>query len=1107
MGSVGLQAINQAGGIALVQDPSTAEFDGMPSSAIVALNLQKLPQINLKPIITQIDSPAELAQLIYSYLTSPVSMRQEYINSCLPLDNVKLKQITDILSQYQKVNFSFYKPSTLSRRINRRCSATSCTNIEEYIQVLQNSDDEKQALFEDLSITVTSFFRDIAAWEYLSEKVIPDLIDKSQPDEDLRFWVSGCATGEEAYSLAILVDEALENSPKKLRAKIFTTDINQNALETAAIGIYPATITQNVDPERLEKYFIKQKNSFQVTRKLRDMLIFATHDLTTDVGFTRINLISCRNILIYMQPELQRRVLQNLHFSLKSQGILFLGNSEHLGNLEDEFIPINKKHKLYHKRRDVSLHIPAISIDKPDKISKFAISNLSSAKNKQNKRELMLEKLLKTFLNANKATCLVVNNHNQVVEIFEDLAKVLKMPVGKLTNDVTQLVFPSLQLPLNTALYRVRKEKHSVTYKAIKLVEEDNVRTIQLKVDLYEDNKVAGDLFMVSLSEQDISIPLLKGENFQPDSQASERISQLEYQLQQAEESFKTLIQELESIDEEHQAANEELTASNEELQSTNEELHSVNQELYTVNSEYQLKINELIELNEDINNLLQSTNIGVVFLDKKLRIRKFTPASIMAINLIGTDINRPLKHLSHNLDCDNFIGIIQQAVQCEKSLELEVKVANSDKYLLMRINPYIKDNGSIDGVVLSFIDINEIKTAQNQLQETFDVLQNVNTKLNQKQAEFKAIFNSLPDAAIFTDTAREIRMLNPGFTSLFGYQCEALIGKDCKTLYANPEDYSAYKIELSDANCDINIESCEIKPYEINFRRRNGEIFVSETLKTAVKDSQGNVFGFLKLIRDVSSRKQAEVALRDSEERFRSLYLRTPVMLHSMDKDGKILDVSNYWLQKLGYSRQEVIGKKFIQFLTSESRSYAQEILPEFFRSGSCWDIPYQFVCKNGEIIDTLLSAIADKDEDGNIIRTLAVIIDVTERKKAEAALRESEARFKTMADSAPVLIWMSDANHKGVFFNKAWLEFTGVSLEQQLGDGWLQSVHIDDQHICYIEFCSESQTIEIQFRIQGVDGQYYWMLGKQVARFNSQGEVIGYIGFVHRYYRNKKC
>ncbi len=1052
-GSLGLQAISEAGGMAFIQEGSTTEFDSMPWRAIPKFNLQK----------TQVDSPGELARAIYQFVVSPTSIQQEYINSSLCLDNIKLDQITEILSQFHQVDFSNYKPSTLSRRIYRRCSTTYCQKIEEYIEFLQESDEEKQILLQDLLINVTQFFRDALSWEFLSTKVIPDLIEKSEPDEELRFWVTGCATGEEAYSLAIIIDEALNNSPKKLPVKIFATDIDKNAIEKAALGVYPTTITNDVNPQRLEKYFISKQDSFQVRRKLREMLIFAAHDLTKDPGFTRINLITCRNTLIYMQPELQYKVLQNLHLSLKNQGILFLGDAEHPVNLEDEFIPINRKYKLYRKRRDIRLDKPIVSLEKFDQKSKLISSSIYSGKKKHNQRELILEKILKNFLDANQVTCLLVDKNNQVVEIFEDLAKVLKFPVGKLTNDVKQLVLPCLQLPLNMALHRVRTEKNSVTYKGIKLVESENIRIMQLKVNYYEDTKFADDILMVSFQEEYVSMPVTESENFKYDSQ--EQISQLEYQLQQTKESLETAIEKLES---------------------TNEELQSVNEELYTVNSEYKLKINELIELNEDINNLLRSTNIGVVFLDKQLIIRKFTPAATIAINLIETDINRPLKHLSHNLDCDNFLEIIKEITQNEKSLDLEVKLTDSDRYLLMRINPYVKDNGNLDGVVLSFIDINEIKTAQNQLQDA-------KAQLNQKQAEFEAIFNSLPDALIFTDKTRHIRMLNPGFTHLFGYDPQDLIGQYIQKLYVNSEDDRTYKDELIYANSEK-----EIKPCEIDFRRRDRKIFVGETLETEVKDSQGNVFGYLKLIRDISSRKQAEAALLDSEERFHSLYLRTPVMLHSIDANGRILDVSNYWLDKLGYKRQEVIGKKLIKFLTSESRRYAQEILPEFFHNGSCWHIPYQFIHKNGEAIDTLLSAIADKDDRGNIIRILAVIIDITEGKKAEAALKESEARFKIMADSAPVLIWMSDINRKGVFFNKAWLEFTDGNLEQQLGDGWLENIYLEDRHLWDQTLCNGdrgNQPIELQFRIRGVDGQYYWMLGKQVPRFNSQGEIIGYI------------
>ncbi|MEO1559671.1 MAG: chemotaxis protein CheB, partial [Cyanobacteria bacterium J06632_19] len=401
-GSIGLQAINEAKGIVLVQEPSTAEFDGMPLSAIAALNLQNLPRRNLNGI-SQVTSPAELAELIHTYLISPISIKQEYINSSLGLDDKKLCQITDILSQYQQVNFSFYKRSTLSRRIHRRCSAHYCNNIEEYIQILQKSDKEKQALFQDLSITVTSFFRDKGAWECLSQKVIPELIERTQTDEELRFWVGGCATGEEAYSLAILVDEALEKFQKQLRVKIFTTDINEEALEKAAIGIYSKDIVGSVNPQRLEKYFIPRQDSFQVKRKLRDMLIFAAHDLTKDVGFTRINLVTCRNMLIYLQPELQRRVLQNLHFSLKNQGILFLGDSEHLGDLEDEFIPIIRKHKIFYKRRDVTLNMPIFSIDKPDKYGKYPSSNISTTwlflSTIKQVDLLLLKKVFNTFTN------------------------------------------------------------------------------------------------------------------------------------------------------------------------------------------------------------------------------------------------------------------------------------------------------------------------------------------------------------------------------------------------------------------------------------------------------------------------------------------------------------------------------------------------------------------------------------------------------------------------------------------------------------------------------------------------------------------------------------
>ena len=963
-GSSGLQTIYDAGGLVLVQDPSTAQFDGMPLSAIAKLNLHNFldnsEDIIQKGIVQQVNYPEQLAQLTYRFLVSSVSVQQEYINSNLCLKNFQIEQVTEILFKYNKINFSSYKYGTLSRRINYRCRATD-KKIDEYIEYLQQSDEEKQALFQHLLIAVTSFFKDKGAWKFLEYQILPNLIEKSQPDEELKFWVSGCATGEEVYSLAIIIDEALSKSSLKPKVKIFATDINIDALEKAILGVYPLTIANDITPERLEKYFTLEQDSFQVKRKLQKMLLFGHHNLSKDAVFTRINLIVYRNILMSMQPELQHKTLLNLHFYPRKEEILFLGNVENINFLADEFISINSKYNFYSKRRDVNLHIPkpVMSVKKLDKYGVFDNPYIDNREKKPEKRELVLEKLLNTFLNENNITCLIVDKNNQVVEVFEDLANVLKFPIGKLTHDITHLVSTPLQLPLNTALHRVREEKKSLTYGNIKLDNKEKCRTIELKVNFYENSHFMEDLLMVTFQEKYISIS--------PSSQASEQISQLEYQLEQTETSLQNSIEELDFNNKECDAVNVNLLAYNEELHITNEALQSANQELYTVNTEYQLKINELAELNQDINNLLRNTNIGVVFLDKQLRIRKFTPAATIAINLIEKDINRPLKHLSHNLDCDNFIQIIEEVTETGKSLDLEVKLTSENKYLLIQINSYIKNNGNLDGVVISFIDISEIKTTQNQLQQTLNALQAVNT------------------------------------------------------------------------------------------------------------------------------------ALRDSEERFRSLYLKTPVMLNSIDKNGRIIEVSNFWLDKLGYERPEVIGERFIKFMTPESLRYVVEVLPEFLSHGSCWNIPYQFVCRNGEVIHTLLNAIADKNDRGDIIRTLVVMIDVTEHIEAEAALKETEARFEIMADSAPVLMWMIDSSYQGTFFNQAWLEFASNNLEQQLGEGWLENIHIQDRNLFFKNACSWDgvcQPIELQFRIQGVDRLYYWMLGKQAPRFNYQGELIGYIG-----------
>ena len=721
-GTNGLRAINEAGGFALVQEPETAEFDGMPRTAIAT------------GLVDQILSPKDLAQVIYQLVRSPLDTLELTKYHGNRLDSHKLQRIASILAKYEQIDFSHYKTSTLSRRIHRRCLISGCNNLENYVRLLETSPEERNTLRHDLLISVTQFFRDRRAWEYLETTVVPKLIEQAKPGEEIRCWVTACATGEEAYSLAILLDEAVEKSDKQVRFKIFATDIDKEALEKATQGIYSETIANDIHPERLGRYFIPKDKSWQIIRKLREKLLFAPHDLTKDAGFTRMNLISCRNVLIYLQPQLQQQVLRNLHFSLLSKGVLFLGEAETLGDIEEEFKPLYKKGKIYQKRRDIRLPIPVKGIDK---ISRRFIPQLKPKEVSDSHLEPLINEAFSHFLSEQKATCLLVDREYKLLHIFNNSLEVLEFKTGRATMDVTKLIVSSLQLPLHTALHRAKRERRTVAYSGIRLWETEDSPSVNIKVTYQETNKLVRDFFTVFIQEEVRPQPV-SGEPFEANTEASQRIMELEYELQQTRENLQAVIEELETTNEEQQATNEELTASNEELQSTNEELHSVNEELYTVNAEYQSKIEELTELNNDIDNLLRSTDIGVVFLDRDLRIRKFTPAATIAINFVEADIGRPLEHITHNLDCTDLLDLLERAIEQRQSVEKEVKLKKADFYLLMRVNPYLQEDGNLDGVVITFVDVDELKSVQKEVSQVNEALQESEYKLRKLNEELE---------------------------------------------------------------------------------------------------------------------------------------------------------------------------------------------------------------------------------------------------------------------------------------------------------------------------------------------------------------------------------
>ena len=673
-GTRGLQAVNEAGGLTFVQAPETAEFDGMPNTAISTR------------IIDRVLPPREIAQTITHLLKSPqaaAAFHSELVSEEQAVPD--LEQIVRILAREEEVDLSFYKGNTLSRRIQRRCLALGFQSLPEYVDHLKQSKDERFILKSDLLIKVTCFFRNAEVWKFLEKQILPGLIDIMEPGNPLRLWCAACATGEEAYSLAILLHELAEQVGRPLHAKIFATDLDQSALDQASAGLYPDVIRSDIPEHLLNKYFQMKEDGFEISRKIREMVIFANHNLVQDAGFTRIHLVSCRNVLIYMQPQLQQRVIRSLNFALRPNGILFLGESENLGELESAFTTLNQRWKVYRKFRATSLvDLPRLNRDllAGERSPTFRAPVRSSL-------DPILENALRILMEQQGATCLVINRQNVLVHVAGGTPDILRLPEGRLRPEVTEQVVPSLKLPLTTALNRARRDESGrASYRGIPLGESSPPRLLRLEVWIQPEGTAVGDYALALLepddrpkSEHPVNSPL-----FEVGEEANRRIQEVESELQQTRENLQATIEELETTNEEQQATNEELIASNEELQSTNEELHSVNEELYTVNSEYQAKIQELLELNSDIDNLLESTEIGVVFLDRNLAVRKFTPAAQEVFRLVKSDLGRPISDLVNNLELDDFEASVQAVLDSgvPQNYEAELREQTQGQHILI---------------------------------------------------------------------------------------------------------------------------------------------------------------------------------------------------------------------------------------------------------------------------------------------------------------------------------------------------------------------------------------------------------------------------------------
>jgi len=585
-------------------------------------------------------------------------------------------------------------------------------NVLSIIRFLSESDKEKDTLYRELLIGVTRFFRDEEAFDILEQEVLPKLLNENP--RLLRIWSVACSTGEEVYSLAMILQAFVEDHKLQTEVKIFATDIDKRSLELAGQGFYPESIVSDVNPELLSRFFIKKDNGYQVGEKLRKMAIFATHNVLKDPPFSKLDMIVCRNLFIYLKPESQSRVLGVFHMAIKPGGFLFMGSSETLGNLSDAFGVISSKHKIY-QRKSGSAFKPDGKLPLPYSFaSRFSSDRNELAFSKASKRAGFADRIIDQLL----PPSVLVDENLNIIQVINDINPFLSVKSGRFSQGLSNMVSADLLAIINNIMRRLQKKQSHVIFENVKIEKGEITQLIDIEGRKLDDKDGDNVLFLLSFRK-------VKEKEDQPsnkdvvriESQYQTQLSELQNELQFTKENLQATVEELETSNEELQASNEELIASNEELQSTNEELQSVNEELYTVNSEYQSKIEELTQLNNDVNNLLNNTEVAALYLDRKLCIRKFTPSYAKITNLLELDIGRPVHHIATAMVYPEFMDDIDLVQEKLQVIEKEILSDNGSLYLL-RIAPYRTDYHAVDGILVTLVSIQQIKEERDKLLE-----------------------------------------------------------------------------------------------------------------------------------------------------------------------------------------------------------------------------------------------------------------------------------------------------------------------------------------------------------------------------------------------------
>lgn len=961
-GSQGAKAIKESGGLVLVQDPGEAGFDGMPRSTISGRLADR--------VLSAADMPALIAGFFDGeFEISPTSAD----------GNDALKRILQMVKERTGYDFYNYKNATLTRRIQRRMRFHLCDTPQEYIDRLIKDDEEVHALRKDLLISVTHFFRDPEIFRKIKDDALSEMCERIAQGDNVRIWVPAVATGEEAYSIAILLQEVFEHTKRTCQVQIFATDVDQDALETARVGWYPRSIEADVSSERLERWFTAERGGYRIHKNIREMVTFAQQNLLDDPPYSRLDMITCRNLMIYLESNVQQQIVSLFHFALKPDGILVLGPAEAVAQHSGMFQPVDKKHRIYRRLdtpRQPGRQIPSSPFER-----QFQAKGISDISPRGRLDSDLLAQAAQRALARHEKICIaVVDSECALQYVLGESAPYMEIPAGVMDRHLGNLVRQGLRAKVRMIMHQAIKDEQAEAHTTARMQIEGKECRVTItcrRVD--QANDLYACIFVYHRTEPPTNVTC----ELDSDTAAAARIAELEQELNDTRRDLVSTIQQLETTNEELRASNEEVVSVNEEVQSTNEELEtskeelqSLNEELTTVNQQLQDKMTEVYRSHEDMANLLASSDIATVFLDPELCIRRTTEAADAILNTRPTDAGRRLRHFASPFHEINLTAEAQKVLSDKQPREHEA-LADNGRWYSIRILPYRNTNGQTEGVVLTLVDIDRLKKTQEQIENEPKLLDTV--------------LETLPTGLVIADANGRITRDNQASRELWGIKLEADSWEDYDDFVAWwPE--TQQRITAEEWAMTRALQTGEVIRNELilnqKFNSDEQRYFINNV--APIRDASGNITGGVAALQDVTERMAAEKAYQETAEMFQTLADHISQFAWMADATGWIFWYNQRWFDYTGTTLEEMKGWGWQKVHHPDHVDRVTARFKEAIEKSERWEDTFPLRSAGGEYRWFLSRALPIRDPHGRILRWFGTNTDVTERLQAEQALEE---------------------------------------------------------------------------------------------------------------------